>query len=116
MAAGAGALRASGGAAKAAEPKTILMLGGTIALNRNVALVTENWLILDENVDLGYQPLGAAVRFYGSRLSADIGFVFTASSIKDAYYIPWASVSYHFGPSRPRDSRAPLQRPSFFRK
>lgn len=100
------------------EPTPILMLGGTLTVNRNIALVTENWLILDENIDLEYQPLGAAVRFYGSRLSADVGMFFAASTLKDGGYIPWVSVSYHFGPSRPQDARrpGPPQRPSFFRK
>jgi hypothetical protein len=98
------------------EPTPILMVGGTIAVGRNIALVTENWLILDENIDLEYQPLGAAVRFHGNRLSADVGMFFAASTLKEGSYIPWASVSYHFGPSRPRESGTPLQRPSFFRK
>jgi len=99
------------------DPTPILMVGGTVTLNRHVALVSENWFVLGRDVDLGEQPLGAAVRFFGSRVSADVGLAFAASTLGEGGYVPWMSVSYHFGPSRPEDARRPVpQRPSFRRK
>jgi hypothetical protein len=87
------------------RPAPILMLGGTATVSRHVALVTESWLIVDDDFDLGEQPLGVGVRFFGSRLSADVGVVFTPARFDDVGFFPWASVSYHFGKSHARDAR-----------
>jgi hypothetical protein len=78
----------------------ILMLGGQVSVGANVALVGESWLAL-RDTDFAQQPLGLAVRFYGGRLSADVGVVLVADLLDEGYPLPWVSVSYHFGPTRP---------------
>jgi hypothetical protein len=92
--AGLGVLRAGD------ETTPIVMIGGTATLSRNIALVSENWLILDQDFEIGHQPLGAAVRFFGERLSADVGLVVVPAYVDEAAFVPWLSVSYHFGPTR----------------
>jgi hypothetical protein len=79
----------------------IVMVGGQVAVGRHVALVSENWIAL-EGTSFANQPLGLAVRFFGDRISGDVGFVTTAESLGAGFPIPWVSISYHFGPTRPR--------------
>ena len=40
-----------------ADPLPIAMIGGAVTLSPRVALVSENWLLFDEQFDLGEQPL-----------------------------------------------------------
>jgi hypothetical protein len=77
----------------------ILMIGGQATLSRHVALVTENWLALGDDFDLADQPIGVGLRFFGDRLSADVGIVVIPSVVARGGFLPWASFSYHFGPS-----------------
>jgi hypothetical protein len=90
------------------DPQPILMIGGTATISRHIALVSENWLGLGDNFDLSRQPLGLGVRFFGDRLSADVGFVFVLEDVDDGVFLPWASITYHFGPSNasPRHRRS----------
>jgi hypothetical protein len=83
----------------------ILMVGGNVQLSNSVALVSENWLLLGEDFELSRQPFGVALRFFGERISADVGVVFVGEVLKEGLPIPWLSVSYHFGPSRRRAAR-----------
>ncbi len=78
----------------------ILMLGGNLQLSNRVALVSENWLFLGKDFDIGEQPFSLALRLFGDRLSADVGFVLVAEIIEEGLPIPWLSISYHFGKSR----------------
>jgi hypothetical protein len=78
----------------------ILLLGGQLAVGRRVSLLAESWLLVDE-ADLGSQPLGFGVRLHNGRLSADLGFVLVPELLDEGLPLPWVSVSYHFGPSRP---------------
>jgi hypothetical protein len=87
------------------RPSPILMLGGTATVSRHVALVTESWVVLNDDFDLGEQPVGVGVRFFGSRLSADVGVILMPAHLDDVGVLPWASVSYHFGKSHARDAR-----------
>ena len=84
----------------------ILIVGGQVRLARSVALVTENWLMLD-GAPVSQQPYGFAVRLFGERLSADIGLVLVAEELDDGIPIPWISFTYHFGPTRGSRSPAP---------
>jgi hypothetical protein len=77
----------------------ILMVGGTVTVARHVALVAETWLGLDEGFDPAEQPFGLGVRFFSGRLSADVGLVFVPEYVADGAFLPWASISWHFGPS-----------------
>jgi hypothetical protein len=85
---------------KRAKYTPILMLGGTLPVGKRVALVSENWLVMDKDFDIGRQPLGLALRFFGDRLSADVGAILIGDVIKEGFPIPWLSFSYHFGGSR----------------
>jgi hypothetical protein len=77
----------------------LLMVGGQVAVGSHVALVSENWISLEET-SFSNQPLGLAVRFFGDRVSADVGFVVTVETLSEGFPVPWVSVSYHFGPTR----------------
>jgi hypothetical protein len=82
-----------------ASPAPIVMVGGTVTVSRSVALVSENWLIMADHFDLAEQPFGLGVRFFGDRLSADVGLVIVPANLGDAEgLLPWASITYHFGP------------------
>jgi len=81
------------------NPSPIVMVGGTTTLSRHLALVSENWFALGKDFDLADQPFGLGVRFFGDRLSADVGLVFVPEYVADGVFLPWASISYHFGPS-----------------
>jgi hypothetical protein len=94
-----------------AQTEPILMLGGQTRLSRSVALVSESWLVLDGETPLSEQPFGLALRFFGDRLSADVGVVLVGEVLEEGLPIPWLSVSYHFGSGRPLRSaarRAPM--------
>jgi len=78
----------------------ILMVGGNVQLSNNVALVSENWLLLGDDFELSRQPFGLALRFFSDRISADVGVVFVGEVLREGFPVPWLSVSYHFGPSR----------------
>jgi hypothetical protein len=81
------------------DPSPIVMVGGTVTLSRHLALVSENWLAVGDGFDLAEQPFGLGVRFFGDTLSADVGLVFVPEYVAEGTFLPWASISYHFGPS-----------------
>jgi hypothetical protein len=89
-----------------ADPLPIAMIGGAVTLSPRVALVSESWLLFDEQFELGDQPIGLAVRFMGDRLSADVGLVTVPSEIGDGGIFPWVSVSFRFGGSDAQRARA----------
>lgn len=80
-----------------ASPTPLLMLGGNVTVARHVALVGETWLALDQGYGAAEQPIGLGVRFFGDRLSADVGVVIIRELLDEGFPAPWASVSYHFG-------------------
>jgi hypothetical protein len=80
-----------------AQTEPIVMVGGQTRLSRSVALVSENWFVLDGDVRWSDQPFGLAVRFFNQRLSADVGMVLIGEVLEEGYPIPWASVTYTFG-------------------
>jgi hypothetical protein len=84
----------------------ILMVGGHATLSNSVALVGESWILL-QDVEARDQPVGLAVRFFGNRLSADVGVVLSRTILEEGFPVPWVSVSYHFGPGRAAAAMAP---------
>jgi hypothetical protein len=90
---GLGALKASDG--QGATP--LMMLGGSATVGRHVALVAETWMRVDEEFSPREQALGLGVRFFGERLSADVGVILTGEMLTEGFPIPWGSVTYHFG-------------------
>lgn len=83
-----------------ADTEPILMLGGQARLSDSIALVSENWFFLGGDLRMSDQPLGVALRFFGERLSADVGVVLIGEVLDEGFPIPWLSFSYHFGPGR----------------
>jgi hypothetical protein len=89
----------------------VVMIGGSLRLSRSISLISESWLLLGDDFDLAEQPFGFALRFFGGRLSADVGVVLVKEVIDEGFPVPWLSFSYHFGPSRrstARDDRPAL--------
>ncbi len=84
----------------------VLMVGGTVRAGKRVSLVAESWLFPGHDFQLSEQPLGVAVRFFGERLSVDVGVVLVAEILDEGFPIPWLSFSYHFGPSRNASKRS----------
>ena len=82
------------------DATALLMLGGAATVSRHVALVGETWLRLADDFDAGEQPIGLAVRFFGDRLSADVGVVLVGELLDEGFPLPWLSVTYHFGGGR----------------
>jgi hypothetical protein len=93
------------------DATAIVMLGGTATLTNHLAFVGESWLVLDEGIEIGDQPLGLGLRFFSDRISADVGAIVIPSYLDEGGFIPWVSVSYHFGKSRGHASRGPLGLP-----
>jgi hypothetical protein len=83
---GAGYRRSDGETAATA----IVMLGGERRLGRGVKFITENYLW-----EGGDGILSGAVRFYGERLSADLG-VFTPLGFGDILVLPIINVVWSF--------------------
>jgi hypothetical protein len=75
----------------------IVMVGGTATLSRHVALVTESWLFVGDDFHFSEQPFGVGVRFFGERLSADVGVILVGELLDEGFPLPWLSVTYHFG-------------------
>lgn len=74
----------------------IIMFGGNIRLSNSLALVSENWYFT--GLELSNQPLGVAIRFFGDRLSADVGVIIIGEVLKEwCFPIPWLSFVYNFG-------------------
>jgi hypothetical protein len=83
----------------------VLMVGGTLRVAKSLSLVTESWLFLGEDFALSEQPFGVGLRFFGERLSVDVGIVLVAEILDEGFPIPWLSFAYHFGPSRSTANR-----------
>jgi hypothetical protein len=82
------------------EHTPLLILGGAAQVSRRIALVSENWMILDDDFDLNRQPFALGIRFLGDRLSADLGVVLVGELLDEGFPLPWVSVSYRFGRSK----------------
>jgi hypothetical protein len=102
---GLGAARELGSEFARTEP--IVMIGGEVRLSDSVALVSENWLMVGDASPSEW-PFGLALRFFGERLSADVGMVLMGEVLAEGLPIPWVSVSYHFGRGRPSRGAVPV--------
>lgn len=88
------------------ETAPLLMVGGAATLSRHVALVAESWMDVS-NPDLSTQPVGVAVRFFSTKLSADVGVILIGELLEEGFPLPWISVTYHFGSGPGRSARGP---------
>jgi uncharacterized membrane protein len=81
----------------------ILMFGGKLRLSNNLALVSENWIFVGSPAS--EQPFGLALRFFGDRLSADVGVILVGEVLEEGFPVPWLSFSYRFGKANGRAAR-----------
>ncbi len=72
----------------------VLLLGGNIRLSETISVVSENWIITGQNRGLDEQPLGIALRFFGSRIAVDAGAIFVLE--EGGFPFPWLSFVYNF--------------------
>ena len=102
------------GRERVATHTPIVVLGGTARLSNRISFVTENWLILDGDIDFAEQPFSVGLRFLGDRLSADVGVILVGAALDEGFPIPWLSMTYHFGKSTARTSttQRPISRSS----
>ena len=73
----------------------VLLLGGNVRLSETTALVSENWIITGQGLGPGEQPLGLALRFFGSRIAVDAGAIVILEA--GGFPLPWLSFVYNFG-------------------
>jgi hypothetical protein len=83
----------------------VVLVGGSLRLARNLSLISESWILTGRDFRLSEQPFGFAVRFFGGRLSADVGVVLIPAVLDEGFPVPWLSFSYHFGPKHRISSR-----------
>jgi hypothetical protein len=77
----------------------VLMIGGSRRLSDHVAVLSESWIVTGRSFHLSEQPFGVALRFFGDRLSADVGFILVGEALEEGFPVPWLSFTYQFGPS-----------------
>lgn len=76
------------------EQKPIITVSGMTRITQKTALVTENWLISNDNY---YSVFSYGVRFFGDNLAVDLAFV-NNSDIAEEFIIgfPWVSFVVKF--------------------
>lgn len=74
--------------------KPILLMGGEARVSQSIKLISENWFIPDSEVSL----ISLGVRFFGSRLAADLALVYPLGANMDGGFpfFPWLSFAYNF--------------------
>ena len=77
--------------------RPIVTLSAVRRISRNVALVTENWLLPDAGIS--DTPLSFGIRFLGNRLSVNFAGIFTLSMFEQGLVtpFPWLDFSFHLG-------------------
>lgn len=74
---------------------TIITVGGEVQISKSMKLITENWIIPNNDVHL----ISLGVRFFGKSLAADLGLIYPAGSEPNGFpFIPWVGFAYNFGP------------------
>ena len=87
------------------QARPLLFLGGTVGLGKGAAFVAEGWLASDG--DDTFLPIGAALRLFRRRVSLDLGVVTEPSALGEGVpFLPWVSLTFHFGPGRADHRRA----------
>ena len=93
---GMGYTKTEGGKFEFAE-HPVIMLGGKIRISNSLALVSENWFITGRKFDLGEQPFGLVLRFFGKHIAVDAGAIIILDILDKGFPIPWLSFTYNFG-------------------
>lgn len=71
----------------------VILLGGDTQISRRFKLITENWIILRDNIV--FYSFG--VRFFGESLAADFGFFGVNRETSGFPFFPWLGFAYNFG-------------------
>ena len=71
----------------------IILIGGEAQITKSTKLITENWF--PPGTDVGLLSLG--IRFFGEKLSADLGFFVPVGSDMEGEFFPWVNFTYNFG-------------------
>ena len=80
------------------ESNPLMVIGGEARVSRRIKLVTENYLL--PTMDSG-ALLSGAIRFFGDRLAADLGWVSVLSSDGDTTPLfPLVNFTWNFGQGR----------------
>jgi hypothetical protein len=72
----------------------LFIVGGDIQISDFIKLISENYLLLEEEGATVVYSSG--VRFFGENLALDIGFFGAIDSSKGWPFLPWVSFSYNF--------------------
>lgn len=72
--------------------KPIIVLAGNKRMTDNLALITENWILPQAELDA--IPLSLAVRFFGKKIAVDLGGIFVLKS--EGAPTPILDFTYHF--------------------
>jgi hypothetical protein len=72
----------------------LFIVGGDIQISDFIKLISENYLLLEEEGATVVYSSG--VRFFGENLALDIGFFGAIDSSKGWPFLPWISFSYNF--------------------
>lgn len=75
--------------------QTVVMLGGELRAGRNTKFITENYLIPGADGGEGAIASGG-VRFFGERLSADLGVGFALNDCEGGCWLPLVNFVYSF--------------------
>ena len=68
-----------------------ILLGGEMRVSRRLKLITENYVFLDAGVILSAGP-----RFFGERLSADVGLAFPIFGEDEFFFFPLINFVWNF--------------------
>ncbi len=77
--------------------RPIITLCGIRRISKNMAIITENWLLPE--IDIGNTPLSVGIRFLGDRLSVNLAGIFLLSMFEEGIPtpFPWVDFSFHLG-------------------
>ena len=70
----------------------MILVGGELRVSRYAKLITENWLIVDN--DFSFASFG--IRFLGKHLAADFAFIIPLVKNKEINLFPWIGFAYNF--------------------
>lgn len=74
--------------------RPILVLAGNKRISNSLALITENWIFPDTEIDNAM--LSVSTRYFGRKIAVDVGAVFSLVTLEDTVLFPILNFTYHF--------------------
>ena len=74
--------------------RPIIILAGNKRLTSSLALVSENWIIPDSDVD--EIPISLALRFIGKRIAVDLGGIMALSMLDSGFVLPFPIINFAY--------------------